>query len=174
MSRMEAPTTPQLILWRHAEAEELAMPSVVRWTPARRAQDLDRELTRRGRAQAKRIARWLETHLPGNVRVLASPARRCVETARALTKDFTEVAALGPEHDCADLLRAIDWPNLAGTVIVVGHQPTLGRVAAMMMTGREADWSVKKGSVWWFIRRVRGQRAEHVLRAMVTPDMAKD
>lgn len=171
---MNLPEIPQLILWRHAEAEDLAHSTVVRWTPARREKDLQRELTKRGRAQARRVAAWLHAHLPKGVRVLSSPARRCVETTRAFTDHFEEMPDLGPEHDCADLLAAIGWPDLAGTVIVVGHQPTLGRVAALMMTGREAEWSFKKGAVWWFARRIRGERPEHVLRAMITPELAKD
>jgi phosphohistidine phosphatase len=165
---------PQLILWRHAEAEELAQSTVTRWTPAKRAQDQERALTSRGRAQARRMAEWLRARLPDKVRVLSSPARRCIETAQALTKDFEQLPELGPEHDSADLLRAIGWPDLPGTLILIGHQPTLGRVAAMMMTGREADWSVKKGSIWWFARRLRGDHTQHVLRSVMAPDMAKD
>ena len=168
------PDTPQLILWRHAEAEDLSPFSASRCTPARRKADMERELTKRGRAQARRVAGWLRERLPKGTKVLASPALRCVETARALTRDFVEVAGLGPEHDCADLLAAIGWPELTGTVVLVGHQPTLGRVTAMMLTGREADWNVKKGAVWWFERRLRGHHAEHVLRAVMAPDLAKN
>jgi phosphohistidine phosphatase len=164
---------PQLILWRHAEAEELAQGESPRWTAVRRAADLDRALTERGREQARIIAAWLKKRMPEGTRVLSSPARRCVETARALTKDFEQLPALGPDRDCGDLLGAIGWPDLGGTVLVVGHQPTLGRMAALMITGRESDWSVKKGAVWWVARRMRGDRAEHVIRAVTAPDLAK-
>src|SRR5471032_1473859 len=93
------PDTPQLILWRHAEAEDLSPFSASRCTPARRKADMERELTKRGRAQARRVAGWLRERLPKGTKVLASPALRCVETARALTRDFVEVAGLGPDHD---------------------------------------------------------------------------
>src|SRR5205085_11789426 len=59
-----------LILWRHAEAEDEA-----------RGGDLARALTLRGRAQAERMAAWLGPRLPGKTRIVASPARRCQETA---------------------------------------------------------------------------------------------
>jgi len=165
--------TPQLILWRHAEAEDLPPAALTRRTPARRAKDLERELTRRGRSQARAMAAWLRPRLTEGVRVLVSPARRCVETARALTRNFEEVAALGPERDASDLLRAIGWPDLDGTVIVVGHQPTIGRVASLLIAGKESNWSVKKGAVWWIARRDRGDETQHVIRAVIAPDQAK-
>jgi phosphohistidine phosphatase len=54
---------------------------------------------------------------------------------------------------------------------VVGHQPTLGRAAALALTGRAADWPIKKGAVWWLTRRVRDGEAEVVLRAVIGPDL---
>ncbi|WP_312302929.1 histidine phosphatase family protein, partial [Pulveribacter sp.] len=62
-----------LILWRHAEAIE-----------ARDGEDdLQRALTPRGEKQAARMAAWLDRQLPEGLRVLASPARRTEQTARA-------------------------------------------------------------------------------------------
>ena len=56
-------------------------------------------------------------------------------------------------------------------MLVVGHQPTLGRVAAVLLGGAEADWSIKKGAVWWFTRRVRDGNGQVVLRAVIGPDL---
>jgi len=53
---------------------------------------------------------------------------------------------------------------------VVGHQPELGRVAAFVVSGQEASWSVKKGGLWWLSDRVREEGAQVVVRAVVTPD----
>ena len=55
-----------LILWRHAEAEEAADGG----------DDLERALTSRGEKQAARMAGWLDRQLPEGLRVLASPAKR--------------------------------------------------------------------------------------------------
>jgi phosphohistidine phosphatase len=164
---------PQLILWRHAEAEILMQTASARRPATRRAADLKRELTRHGRGQARHMAAWLRLRIPEGARVVVSPARRCVDTARAFTKDFEKIAELGPERDASDLLAAIGWPELAGTVIVVGHQPTLGRVAALLIAGKESNWSVKKGAIWWIACRAREDETQHVIRAVIAPDQAK-
>lgn len=164
---------PQLILWRHAEAEDLTLPASVPRISARRMADLERQLTRHGRSQARTMAAWLRSRMPEDARVLVSPARRCIETVRALTKKFEEVSALGPARSASDLLRTIGWPDFDGTVVVVGHQPTLGRVAALLITGEESNWSVKKGAIWWIARREREDATQHVIRTVIAPDQAK-
>src|SRR5947208_88013 len=60
----------ELILWRHADAED--------GTP-----DLARRLTKKGRKQAERVAEWLEERLPGDYVLLCSPALRERETPGA-------------------------------------------------------------------------------------------
>lgn len=148
-----------LILWRHAEAED-------------GAPDAKRKLTPRGRKQAKQIARWLKKRLPADARILASPAVRAMQTAQALELPFEEAPRLGTGASASSLLGAAGWPHAGGTVVVVGHQPTLGRAAALLMTGDAADWSVRKGALWWFSCRIRDGNAETVLRAVIAPDLA--
>src|SRR5512135_357205 len=97
-----------LILWRHAEAED-GHP------------DAARPLTSKGRKQAARVAAWLEARLDGRARVLSSPATRAVETARALRPDVTVVPALAPGVSPLALCEAAGWPEGQGTVVVVGH-----------------------------------------------------
>ena len=58
-----------------------------------------------------------------------------------------------------------------GTVLVVGHQPTLGQVASMVLAGAPADWVVKKGALWWISYRERGAVGETVLRVAMSPDL---
>jgi phosphohistidine phosphatase len=164
---------PQLILWRHAEAEDLPLTASGR-AAHKRGADMERKLTRRGHSQARSMAAWLRARIPEGSRVLASPARRAVDTARALTEHFEKLPELGPDRDASDLLGVIGWPDLAGTVVVVGHQPTLGRVAALLIAGAEANWSVKKGAIWWIARREREIETQHVIRAVMAPDQIKD
>ena len=45
------------------------------------------------------------------------------------------------------LVRAVDWPSRGRTLVVVGHQPTLGQVAALLVSGKPEAWSVKKGGL---------------------------
>ncbi|MCC4118316.1 histidine phosphatase family protein [Aromatoleum toluclasticum] len=148
-----------LLLWRHAEA--------VDGSP-----DHTRELTERGLRQAQRIAAWLEDRRPKRLRVLVSPTVRTRQTATAFTDRFEIVPALGPEGNVADLLAATGWPDSAGPGLVVGHQPALGRMAALLLSGVEADWTIKKGALWWFSNRVRDGETQTVLRAVVPPDLA--
>ncbi|QID18325.1 histidine phosphatase family protein [Nitrogeniibacter mangrovi] len=147
-----------LLLWRHAEAVE--------GTP-----DHLRELTERGRKQARKVARWLDDNRPKRLRVMASPTVRTRQTVSAFTDDFEIITALAPEHGVSDILAATGWPEGRGAVLVVGHQPTLGRLAALLLSGQEAPWSVKKGALWWFTNRVRNDETQTVLRTVITPDM---
>ncbi|MBP8308948.1 MAG: histidine phosphatase family protein [Burkholderiaceae bacterium] len=150
-----------LILWRHAEAQD-AEP------------DLARELTPRGRKQAEHMARWLRAQLPKRHLVLASPAQRTRQTADALETDYRVERNLAPDVDVAHYLAASVWPEgpegCGGTVVLVGHQPILGRLASLLLCGEEQNWSVRKGAVWWLTTRDREGRAQVVLRSVINPE----
>lgn len=148
-----------LILWRHAEAED-------------GSSDLERALTERGRKQAARMADWLTPRLPPDIRILASPAERTRQTAQALGRDYAVEPALAPGATAAEVLAAAGWPEAARPVLIVGHQPTLGRIAARLLAGAEGDVSVKKAGVWWFQSRMRNGELQVVLRAVAGPDYA--
>jgi len=147
-----------LILWRHAEAEE--------GDP-----DLERRLTSKGRKQAARVAAWLLQRLPARFSVAASPALRAQQTALALDVPIRTEKALAPGAGAAAIVEAAGWPDYKGAVILVGHQPDLGRVAAYLVSGVQAPWSIKKGGLWWLSNRVRGEEAQVVVRAVVSPDL---
>lgn len=151
-----------LILWRHAEAEE-------------GGNDMKRPLTKRGIKQATAGAVWLHANLPDGARILVSPAVRAQQTAQAFSLDFETAPGLAPAKGVPDLLAAIDWPQGSGgtgTVVVVGHQPTIGRGAALLLSGAETEWSVKKGAIWWIVGRTREDQAQTVLRAVWAPELA--
>ena len=77
---------------------------------------------------------------------------------------------VGPGASAKQVLAAAA-PDAKGAVVVVGHQPTLGEVAALLLSGREAEWTLKKGAVWWFTHRVRGGEGQAVLGAAISPDL---
>jgi len=147
-----------LILWRHADAAE-------------GGRDLDRKLTGKGQKQAVRMSEWLAKRLPSSYHVLTSPARRARETADALGVRYKISDRLAPGAAPTDILEAAGWPSRKGAVIVVGHQPDLGRVAAVLLSGAEGDWSVKKGGLWWISDRERDGKHQVVLRAVMAPDL---
>ena len=129
--------------------------------------DDERRLTAKGIKQAERMAGGLKGRLPKDAVVLASPARRTRETAQALTKKFEVIEEVGTAATPQALLKAAGWPHGAGTVVVVGHQPTLGQTAALALSGSAAEWSIKKGAIWWLVRR----DPDTILRAVIAPDL---
>jgi phosphohistidine phosphatase len=152
-------TGMDLLLWRHAEA--------VDGTP-----DHTRELTDRGRKQARQMAAWLDQHRPRQLKVYASPTVRTRQTAAAFTDNFQIVSAIGPEGGVSDILATTGWPDARGAALIVGHQPALGRLCALLLAGQEADWTIKKGALWWFTNRVRDGETQTVLRAVIPADLA--
>jgi phosphohistidine phosphatase len=148
----------ELILWRHAEAE-MGEP------------DEGRALTPKGHKQALKMAEWLDRNLPNTCRILSSPATRTVQTAEALGRKFKIVDELAPESTAEEILQAAHWPTSREPVLVIGHQPTLGQVAALLMTGEKQDWTIRKGNVWWLAQRQREDVLGTYLRAVVTPDL---
>lgn len=129
--------------------------------------DDERRLTAKGVKQAERIAAWLKERLPKDAVIVASPARRARETAQALTKKFEVIEEVGTGASPQAVLKAAGWPHGEGTVVVIGHQPTLGQTAALLLTGKPQDWSIRKGAIWWLARRDR----DAILRAVIAPDL---
>jgi phosphohistidine phosphatase len=155
-----------LILWRHAHAGDSLEDATA---------DLARRLTDRGRKQADRMAAWLQGRLPDRFVVLSSPAARTRETAAALGARIVIDARLAPGATVADHLAALNWPEgpdlRTRHLVLVGHQPALGRLASHLLAGSEADWSIKKGAAWWLSTREREGEEQLVLRAAIAPDL---
>ena len=149
-----------LILWRHAEAENAG----------ENEDDLDRPLTQRGEKQAARMAVWLDRQLPDGLRVLASPARRTEQTAKALGRKSKLRAELLPGGQPDELLELAQWPRSRGAVLVVGHQPMLGQTVARLLGLRADECSIRKGAVWWLRHRQRQDASETILLAVQSPE----
>ncbi len=145
-----------LILWRHAEA----LPG---------ADDAVRPLSRRGEKQAKLAASWLNDHLPENTRILVSPAQRTRQTANALGRDYLVNEALAPSQSAEHILAAAGWPNATGTVLIVGHQPTLGEIAVSLLEGFDGlTWTPSCASLCW----IHGENVGGNLRASLVTTFA--
>ncbi len=150
-----------LILWRHAEAQE-----------AQAGQDdLARELTSRGEKQATRMAHWLDRQLPDITRVLVSPARRTEQTAQALDRKYKIRAELAPGATVEQLLQAAQWPDSKHTVLVVGHQPVLGQAIAQLLGLQASECVVRRGAIWWLRHRERESLATTVVVAVQSPEV---
>jgi phosphohistidine phosphatase len=147
-----------LILWRHAEAEA-------------GAPDLERRLTPRGREDAARVAAWLRERLPPDFVVLASPARRAQETALALAAEPQTVPGLAPGAALEEILDAAGWPGGRGAVVMVGHQPDLGRAVLRLAAGAAGGGSIAAGGLWWLRSRLSGEGAAEVVHAVLAPEL---
>lgn len=132
-----------LILWRHAEAE-----------PAEdEDKDLQRALTPKGRRHAARVGAWLHRQLPDDVRVLSSPAKRCVQTVEALGRNYKLLDALSTDSSAEAIVAACGWPEHRQPALVVGHQPLLGQVASMVLCRGRQDWRIRKAGVFWITHK---------------------
>ena len=154
-----------LILWRHAEAEDLTE------THADPAADLQRSLTPRGEKQAARMAAWLDRQLPEGTRIFVSPARRCEQTAMALNRKFRLRQELAPDGPPGALLALAQWPLAKTPTLIIGHQPVLGQTIAQLVGLTENDCPVKKGAVWWLRNREREGLSQTVVVTVQSPEI---
>lgn len=151
-----------LILWRHAEAED----------EREGLSDLERALTNRGEKQAARVAAWLDRNLPEGARILCSPARRCEQTAQVLGRKFKMRPELAPDGSVAQLLEAVQWPTARQPVVVVGHQPILGATLAQLLGMAHGQCPVRKGTAWWLRTRERAGDLQSVVVAVQSPELS--
>ncbi len=148
----------ELLLWRHAEAED-------------GEDDMKRRLTERGQRHANLMGEWLRKNQPKDMQIICSPSVRTMQTAEALKLPFTSNRKIGPEACVSELIAASGWPLAGGSVLIIGHQPSLGRLASLLLSGKESDWTIKKGAVWWLSNRSRRGETQTVLRAMMPAEL---
>ncbi|MDP8993394.1 MAG: histidine phosphatase family protein [Pseudomonadota bacterium] len=108
------------------------------------ARDLDRPLNRRGRKAAHAVGREMRAQGLAFDRVIASPARRVLETLAEVAAGYG--APLLPEQDrrvylaspetLLDLVRETD--EEVGRLLLVGHNPGM-EMLAIMLTRDEGD-----------------------------------
>lgn len=123
----------KIVLLRHAKSS-WAKPEL---------DDHDRPLSRRGRSAAQVIGCWLSRsgHLPDTI--LCSSAERTRETVTRIARYLPETANLSIESDLYHaspvtlLERFRDLPATCTTVLLVGHQPSLGSFTRLLADGTE-------------------------------------
>ncbi|WP_426701346.1 SixA phosphatase family protein [Rhodanobacter sp. Col0626] len=125
----------ELILLRHAEAVPIETSG----------DDQDRSLSTRGEQEAQAAGLWLAAHGIRPDRVLCSPTRRTDETTRlALAAiDSAPVPQMAREiYDASpgELLALLDQHGDAGTVMLVGHNPGIERLVALLVEGRSDEF----------------------------------
>lgn len=124
----------ELVLLRHAHAE-----------PSREGQsDADRPLSPEGRAEAEAAGRWLKAHGFAPDRVLVSPSRRTKETLEQVLSviGYAEQREDQRIYEATpgDLLEVADEHRAIGRVLLVGHNPGLEQVVALLSDGQSGDF----------------------------------
>ena len=118
----------RLMLLRHAKTERAQ----------RHQHDRERRLTKRGRADAGNVARYMVSYGLVPDQVVVSPARRTQETWALLAKTFAE----GPnvvtdervyEASAEILIDAIANTRDGRSLLVVGHNPSLHDLAVQLI-----------------------------------------
>ena len=125
----------ELILLRHAEAVPIETSG----------DDQQRPLSTRGEQEAQAAGRWLAAHGVRPERVLCSPTRRTDETARLAMAAINSAPAPQMANEIynaspGELLALLDQHSDAGTVVLVGHNPGIERLVALLVEGRSDEF----------------------------------
>jgi phosphohistidine phosphatase len=129
----------RIILARHATAED----------KARSKDDADRELTPEGRAQAELMGRILAATIGKIDQLWTSPLVRAVQTAEIAGAPLNLVPKVEPDLAIGGDLEQLGWKmerENVPTLMLVGHQPDLGRLAARLL-GLVSEIALKKAGV---------------------------
>ena len=134
----------KLLLIRHAIAEE---PEDFARTGK---DDRQRPLTDEGRKKMKQNAKGLRELVPEIDLLATSPLTRAAQTAAILDSVYgglseVEIEELAPEATPTELLRWLRKQK-AGTIALVGHEPSLSLILSWLLTGTERRlFSFRKG-----------------------------
>jgi len=122
-----------LLLHRHASAHSA--------DPARWPDDTERPLDEKGIDVEHRVARWVRKSDLVPDAILTSPWRRAAESAAILATETRAGAlparceALAAPPDLEELRHALRRTDGARSVALVGHEPWLGELASLLLTG---------------------------------------
>ena len=155
----------RLYLIRHAHA-----------VPA--ADDAERPLSKKGREQVKRLAKFLKDSRAFQPdEMWHSPLLRSRQTAKLLAKklEFTapliEVEGLEPEDDAR--ATAVRLKNLRRDIAIVGHEPHLSALASELIARapKTSAFVLRKSSVLAIERDRSGRDSRWLVRWQVSPEL---
>jgi phosphohistidine phosphatase len=118
--------------------------------PLRWPDDRKRPLTEKGLARTRRACMGLMQLEPAISLVLTSPLLRSVQTTHCLRELLPEDAvvqvheALAPGGSWRDTLAAVESVRGDATVVLVGHEPDLGKLVGVMLFGAPASLPLRK------------------------------
>ena len=138
----------RIFLLRHGIAARLS-------TGGPRTDD-ERPLTAEGREKMTEASNYYARHLPIPDKIISSPLLRARQTAEILSRAveykgvIEESPVLAPGARPASILDILQGDGLAGvgSVVLVGHEPHLGSLLGLLLTGSEqVSLPLRKGMI---------------------------
>ncbi|MBN2338527.1 MAG: phosphohistidine phosphatase SixA [Acidobacteria bacterium] len=137
--------------------------------------DDDRPLTEAGIAKMNKEAKGLLRLIAPPDLVLTSPLRRAAETADIVARAFSierrvdVCAELLPGASMNRLIQHLAGIGKASSILLVGHQPDLGHLAAYLLGSAAPLVEFKKGSLACIRTGALAPKAEGRLLWLLTP-----
>ena len=127
-----------LYIMRHGLAEE----------PTPKGDDAARKLTEKGTAKIRKAAAGMRAAELAFNMILTSPIVRATQTAEIVATELggpkpKPVPELSTGASPANALEALIKLKLPESVLIVGHEPTLSRLASLMLTGSTESVGIK-------------------------------
>jgi phosphohistidine phosphatase len=132
----------RLILFRHGPAGHA---DLERWPD-----DRSRPLNLHGEERVREASHGLVRLEQSFARVISSPLTRAAQTAELLREELGIEPAVTSDDDLApggslrSLIESLSTDEADGTVILVGHEPDLGKLAGTLIFGAPAHLPLKK------------------------------
>jgi phosphohistidine phosphatase len=125
----------ELILLRHAEAQP-APPG---------GEDSVRRLSGRGEQEARAAGEWLKSHGVHPDRVLCSPSERTCATGALALAALDKAPSMQTASEIynatpGELLALLDQHIDVKTVMLIGHNPGIERLVALLVEGRSDEF----------------------------------
>lgn len=131
----------RLFLLRHGVAEERS----ARWS------EMDRPLTPEGVEKMREEARGIAFLSPGIDLILSSPLKRAMQTAEAVGQTLrlpvVPLDALASGASPGAVLQALAAYSGRTGILLAGHEPDLGDLAAHLLGAPEGTVEFKKGAL---------------------------
>ncbi|HEY1268379.1 MAG TPA: phosphohistidine phosphatase SixA [Candidatus Binatia bacterium] len=142
--------------------------------------DEERELTKKGAKRARKAAKGLRALKIPFDRIVTSPLPRARETADIVAKIFDmkeqveEAEELKPESSVERLAARLLEYRDCRELLLVGHQPFLGKAASLLLCRSEsAEIDLKKGGVCCIELNELDMKKPGVFRWMLTPSQLR-